>query len=66
MAGPSHDPSLYRERDVVPIRRALVSVSDKTDLLVLAAAVVLALFEYVFPAVAPLLPVDQNTVGDGS
>ncbi|WP_170296906.1 hypothetical protein [Pseudactinotalea terrae] len=35
-------------------------------LLVLAAAVVLALFEYVFPAVAPLLPVDQNTVGDGS
>ena len=38
MAGPRHDPSLYRERDVVPIRRALVSVSDKTDLLVLAEA----------------------------
>ncbi|BDV29908.1 bifunctional phosphoribosylaminoimidazolecarboxamide formyltransferase/IMP cyclohydrolase [Microbacterium terricola] len=38
MAGPSHDPSLYRERDIVPIRRALVSVSDKTDLLTLAAA----------------------------
>lgn len=38
MAGPSHDPSQYRERDIVPIRRALVSVSDKTDLLVLAAA----------------------------
>src|SRR5687768_4463243 len=38
MAGPSHDPSLYRERDVVPIRRALVSVSDKIDLLRLAEA----------------------------
>ncbi|GAA1687859.1 bifunctional phosphoribosylaminoimidazolecarboxamide formyltransferase/IMP cyclohydrolase [Microbacterium sediminicola] len=38
MAGPSHDPSLYRDRDVVPIRRALVSVSDKTNLLELAAA----------------------------
>ena len=33
MAGPSHDPALYRERDVVPIRRALVSVSDKTELI---------------------------------
>ena len=38
MAGPSHDSSLYRERDSVPIRRALVSVSDKTGLLELAAA----------------------------
>ena len=38
MAGPRHDPSLYRDRDTVPIRRALVSVSDKTDLLVLAKA----------------------------
>jgi phosphoribosylaminoimidazolecarboxamide formyltransferase/IMP cyclohydrolase len=38
MAGPRHDPTLYRDRDTVPIRRALVSVSDKTDLLVLAAA----------------------------
>lgn len=38
MAGPSHDPALYRDRDVVPIRRALVSVSDKTGLLELAAA----------------------------
>ena len=36
MAGPSHDPALYRHRDVVPIRRALVSVSDKSDLLRLA------------------------------
>lgn len=38
MAGPSHDPSLYRDRDIVPIRRALISVSDKTDLLQLAQA----------------------------
>ena len=38
MAGPSHDPSLYRDRDLVPIRRALISVSDKTDLLRLAEA----------------------------
>ncbi|MFB8387309.1 bifunctional phosphoribosylaminoimidazolecarboxamide formyltransferase/IMP cyclohydrolase [Microbacterium sp. NPDC055910] len=38
MAGPSHDPALYRERDVVPIRRALISVSDKTGLLELAEA----------------------------
>ncbi|KQR39107.1 bifunctional phosphoribosylaminoimidazolecarboxamide formyltransferase/IMP cyclohydrolase [Microbacterium sp. Leaf159] len=36
MAGPRHDHSLYRDRDTVPVRRALVSVSDKTDLLVLA------------------------------
>ncbi len=38
MSGPSHDPSLYRSRDVVAVRRALLSVSDKTDLLELAAA----------------------------
>jgi phosphoribosylaminoimidazolecarboxamide formyltransferase/IMP cyclohydrolase len=38
MSGPSHDPALYRPRDVVPIRRALVSVSDKTGLLELAKA----------------------------
>jgi len=38
MAGPSHDPSLYRDRDVVPVRRALVSVSDKSELLTLATA----------------------------
>ncbi|WP_194397660.1 bifunctional phosphoribosylaminoimidazolecarboxamide formyltransferase/IMP cyclohydrolase [Microbacterium atlanticum] len=38
MAGPSHDPALYRSRDLVPVRRALVSVSDKTDLLALGAA----------------------------
>ena len=38
MAGPVVDPALYRHRDVVPIRRALISVSDKTDLLPLAQA----------------------------
>ncbi len=38
MAGPSHDKSLYRERDIVPITRALISVSDKTGLLDLARA----------------------------
>ncbi len=32
------DPSLYRDRDVVPVRRALVSVSDKSGLLELAGA----------------------------
>lgn len=38
MSGPTHDPADYRDRDVVPIRRALISVSDKTGLLELAAA----------------------------
>ncbi|WP_404431547.1 bifunctional phosphoribosylaminoimidazolecarboxamide formyltransferase/IMP cyclohydrolase [Microbacterium lacus] len=38
MAGPSHDPALYRDRDVVPVRRALVSVSEKAGLLELATA----------------------------
>jgi phosphoribosylaminoimidazolecarboxamide formyltransferase / IMP cyclohydrolase len=38
MSGPSHDPAMYRERDVIPIRRALVSVSDKTGLIELAQA----------------------------
>jgi len=47
MAGPRHDPTLYRERDVVPIRRALVSVSDKTDLLRLADALAAADVEIV-------------------
>ena len=47
MAGPSHDKSLYRDRDVIPVRRALVSVSDKTDLLVLAAALADAGVEFV-------------------
>jgi phosphoribosylaminoimidazolecarboxamide formyltransferase/IMP cyclohydrolase len=40
MAGPSHDPALYRPRDVVPVRRALLSVSDKTGLLELAEVLV--------------------------
>ena len=34
-------------------------------LLVLLAGLVLLLFEVVFPAVAPLLPIDDNTVGEG-
>ncbi|MDZ8170919.1 bifunctional phosphoribosylaminoimidazolecarboxamide formyltransferase/IMP cyclohydrolase [Microbacterium xanthum] len=47
MAGPSHDPSLYRDRDIVPIRRALVSVSDKSGLLELAGALAAAGVEIV-------------------
>ena len=47
MSGPTHDPALYRDRDVVPIRRALVSVSDKTGLVALAAALVEAGVEIV-------------------
>ncbi|MGP3535606.1 bifunctional phosphoribosylaminoimidazolecarboxamide formyltransferase/IMP cyclohydrolase [Microbacterium sp. RD1] len=47
MAGPRHDPSLYRDRDIVPVRRALVSVSDKTDLLRLAEALIAADVEIV-------------------
>ena len=38
MAGPSHDPSLYELRDEVPVRRALLSVSDKSGLVDLARA----------------------------
>ncbi len=38
MSAAPHDPADYRERDVIPIHRALVSVSDKTGLLELAAA----------------------------
>ncbi|MWB98804.1 bifunctional phosphoribosylaminoimidazolecarboxamide formyltransferase/IMP cyclohydrolase [Agromyces seonyuensis] len=38
MSGPKHDPSLYRRRDRVEIRRALISVSDKSGLVELAAA----------------------------
>ncbi len=36
----SHDPSLYEHRDIVPVRRALISVSDKSGLLHLAASLV--------------------------
>jgi phosphoribosylaminoimidazolecarboxamide formyltransferase/IMP cyclohydrolase len=35
-----HDPSDYRQRDAIPIARALVSVSDKTGLVELATALV--------------------------
>ncbi|MEA9986475.1 bifunctional phosphoribosylaminoimidazolecarboxamide formyltransferase/IMP cyclohydrolase [Subtercola sp. RTI3] len=38
MSGPRHDPSLFHHRDLVPIKRALVSVSDKTGLIDLARA----------------------------
>jgi phosphoribosylaminoimidazolecarboxamide formyltransferase/IMP cyclohydrolase len=38
MSAHAADPSLYRDRDVVAVRRALISLSDKTDLDVLAQA----------------------------
>jgi phosphoribosylaminoimidazolecarboxamide formyltransferase/IMP cyclohydrolase len=38
MSGPHHNPSLYRERDEVAVRRALISVSDKTGLVDLASS----------------------------
>jgi len=38
MSVSSQDPSLYEHRDVVPVRRALISVSDKTGLEALALA----------------------------
>ena len=38
MAVQSHDPSLYEHRDLIPVRRALISVSDKSRLLELASA----------------------------
>jgi phosphoribosylaminoimidazolecarboxamide formyltransferase/IMP cyclohydrolase len=47
MSGPTHDPALYRHRDVVPITRALVSVSDKTGLIELATALAAAGVEIV-------------------
>ncbi|NQX12031.1 bifunctional phosphoribosylaminoimidazolecarboxamide formyltransferase/IMP cyclohydrolase [Microbacteriaceae bacterium VKM Ac-2855] len=43
----AHDPSSYDVVDVVPIRRALISVSDKTGLLDLAAALAAAGVEIV-------------------
>jgi phosphoribosylaminoimidazolecarboxamide formyltransferase/IMP cyclohydrolase len=42
MSGPTHDPSLYRDRDVVPVRRALLSVSDKSRIAELASALAAA------------------------
>ncbi|MFZ4078548.1 MAG: bifunctional phosphoribosylaminoimidazolecarboxamide formyltransferase/IMP cyclohydrolase [Microbacteriaceae bacterium] len=47
MSGPRHDPSLYHSRDVVAVRRALISVSDKTSLLDLARALAQAGVEIV-------------------
>ncbi len=38
MAVQSHDPSLYEHRDTIEVKRALISVSDKSRLLDLAAA----------------------------
>ena len=47
MSGPQHDPARYRPRDLVPIRRALISVSDKTGLRELATALASAGVEIV-------------------
>ncbi|WP_166984077.1 bifunctional phosphoribosylaminoimidazolecarboxamide formyltransferase/IMP cyclohydrolase [Paramicrobacterium fandaimingii] len=47
MSGPSHDKTLYRERDIVRIKRALISVSDKTGLVDLARALANAGIEIV-------------------
>jgi phosphoribosylaminoimidazolecarboxamide formyltransferase/IMP cyclohydrolase len=47
MSGPAIDPSLYRSRDIIPIRRALVSVSDKNQLVELATALAAAGVEIV-------------------
>jgi phosphoribosylaminoimidazolecarboxamide formyltransferase/IMP cyclohydrolase len=38
MSAQTHDSRLYTSRDVVPVRRALISVSDKTGLIELATA----------------------------
>ncbi|WP_293697356.1 bifunctional phosphoribosylaminoimidazolecarboxamide formyltransferase/IMP cyclohydrolase [uncultured Agrococcus sp.] len=38
MSGPTHDASLYRERDVIAPKRALISVSDKNGVTEFAAA----------------------------
>ena len=42
MSGPSHDPSLYRERDLVSLKRALISVSDKRGVAEFAQALAAA------------------------
>ncbi|WP_010203711.1 bifunctional phosphoribosylaminoimidazolecarboxamide formyltransferase/IMP cyclohydrolase [Salinibacterium sp. PAMC 21357] len=47
MSGPSHNPADFRERDVVPIHRALISVSDKSRLRELAGALAAAGVELV-------------------
>lgn len=38
MSGPFHDPADYRDRDAIEMRRALISVSDKSGLVELATA----------------------------
>ncbi|PPF88664.1 bifunctional phosphoribosylaminoimidazolecarboxamide formyltransferase/inosine monophosphate cyclohydrolase [Subtercola sp. Z020] len=38
MSGPRHDPALFHHRDLIEIKRALISVSDKSGLLELAGA----------------------------
>ena len=47
MAVQSHDPSLYEHRDQVAVRRALISVSDKTNIVEFATALVEAGVEIV-------------------
>ncbi|GAA1510349.1 phosphoribosylaminoimidazolecarboxamide formyltransferase/IMP cyclohydrolase [Agromyces terreus] len=47
MSGHTIDPSLYRPRDVVPVRRALIAVSDKRGLVELATELVAAGVELV-------------------
>jgi phosphoribosylaminoimidazolecarboxamide formyltransferase/IMP cyclohydrolase len=47
VSGPSHNAADYRDRDAVPIKRALVSVSDKTGLAELAGSLVKAGVEIV-------------------
>lgn len=47
MSGHTIDPSLYRPRDVVPVRRALIAVSDKRGLVELASSLVEAGVELV-------------------
>jgi phosphoribosylaminoimidazolecarboxamide formyltransferase / IMP cyclohydrolase len=47
VSGPQHDPSLYRDRDQVPFRRALLSVSDKTGIVELGRALAAAGVELV-------------------
>ncbi|HIY65607.1 MAG TPA: bifunctional phosphoribosylaminoimidazolecarboxamide formyltransferase/IMP cyclohydrolase [Candidatus Agrococcus pullicola] len=42
MSGPTHDASLYRERDVITPKRALISVSDKSGVTEFAAALAAA------------------------
>ena len=47
MAVSSHDPSQYEHRDQIQVRRALISVSDKTGLIELAAGLTAAGVEIV-------------------